>query len=154
MKNHFSSELIAPCGMNCNICSGYLAIHHELRNKGIRISYCKGCRPRDKQCAFLKKRCSRLSNHTVQFCYECKEYPCQELKHLDTRYQTFFRMSPLENLAEIKTKGMENFLRTQEKRWRCPTCGGTRCCHNGLCFHCDREILKTKKKIYRWEDDG
>jgi hypothetical protein len=62
-------------------------------------------------------------------------------------------MSFLENLASIKKNGMEKFLKTQEEKWRCPSCGGALCCHNGLCFHCNIETLKTKKKLYRWEDD-
>jgi len=62
-------------------------------------------------------------------------------------------MSFLENLRDIKENGIETFLRIQAKKWRCPTCGGVICCHNGLCFSCDTETLKTKKKMYRWEDE-
>jgi len=153
MRKHYTEELIAPCGMNCNICSGYLALKYKLKNTGIHIPYCKGCRPRDKQCAFLKKRCKRLQNKTVQFCYECPKYPCENLNHIDSRYRTFFQMSFLENLRDIKEYGMEKFLRKEEKKWGCPTCGGVLCCHNGLCFWCDRETLKTKRKLYRWENE-
>jgi hypothetical protein len=153
MKNSFKQELVAPCGMNCNVCSGYLALQYEAKNKGIHIPYCTGCRPRDKKCAFLKKTCKHLMNHTVQFCYECLEYPCEKLRHIDTRYQTLYRMSLLENLTDIKANGMEKFLRTQEEKWFCQNCGGVICCHNGLCFQCDSELLKNKKKRYRWEDD-
>jgi hypothetical protein len=62
-------------------------------------------------------------------------------------------MSLLENLTDIKENGMEKFLRTQKEKWRCTTCGGVICCHNGLCFQCDSERLRKKKKRYRWEDD-
>ncbi len=92
-------------------------------------------------------------NHTVQFCYECKEFPCEKLKQIDRRYKENFRMSLLKNLIDIKVNGMEKFLRTQEEIWQCPNCGGVICCHNGLCFQCDSERLKNKKKLYRWEDD-
>lgn len=153
MNKPFTEELIAPCGMNCNVCSGYLAMQYSVKKKGISIPYCTGCRPRDKKCAFLKKSCTRLLNHSVQFCYECPKYPCENLNHLDARYRTFFRMSFYDNLTFIKNSGMEEFLRVQEKKWCCPTCGGVICCHNGLCFHCDCEQLKNKKKRYRWEDD-
>jgi hypothetical protein len=153
MGKEFSEDLVAPCGMDCNICSGYLAMQHDVKKKGIRMSYCSGCRPRDKKCAFLKKKCKRLLHHSVTFCYECPEYPCENLKSIDTRYTTFFRMSLLENLTFIKKNGMEDFLRAQKEKWRCPTCGGAICCHNGLCFHCNIETLQTKKKMYRWEDE-
>ncbi len=152
MGKKFSSDLIAPCGMDCNVCSGYLAMQQDLKSKGIRLSTCKGCRPRDKKCAFLKKRCERLQNHSVTFCYECQKYPCENLRHLDTKYSTLFRMSFLDNLACIKKNGMDHFLRNEEKKWLCPTCGGVICCHNGLCFHCDRDRLRKKKQKYRWDD--
>jgi len=61
-------ELIAPCGMNCAVCSGYLALKNDVKAKGVRMPYCKGCRPRDKKCAFLKKRCDLLLNKQLEYC--------------------------------------------------------------------------------------
>ena len=145
-------ELIAPCGMDCSVCSNYLALENDVRAKGVRMAYCKGCRPRDKKCSFLKKRCELLLNNKVEFCYECEEFPCENLKHIDKRCQTFFRMSLIDNLNYIKEHGLAEFLENQSKKWRCPDCGAVICCHNGLCFSCGLEKLKNKKKLYRWED--
>ncbi|MDG6223548.1 MAG: DUF3795 domain-containing protein [Candidatus Bathyarchaeota archaeon] len=145
-------ELVAPCGMDCNVCSGYLALEHKIRSKGIKMAYCKGCRPRDKQCAFLKKRCEKLLNHEIEFCYECQDFPCKNLQHIDDRYKSHYHMSLIENLQLIKEQSLEKFLETQQKKWECTECGGTICCHNGLCFNCGLEKLKQRKKIYRWED--
>jgi hypothetical protein len=153
MGKKFSQDLVAPCGMNCNVCSGYLALKNDTKKNDIRMSYCKGCRPRDKKCAFLKKSCEHLQTHSVQFCYQCAQYPCEKLKHIDMRYTTFFRMSLLENLASIKKNGMETFLRAEEEKWRCPTCEGVICCHNGLCFQCDSDRLRNKRQLFRWEDE-
>lgn len=154
MKENFSNkkELIAPCGMNCAICSGYLALRHDVKSRGIRMSYCKGCRPRDKKCAFLKKRCELLLNNKVRFCYECKIFPCERLLRLDKRYRTYFRMSMIENLRTVKDKGISGFLKKEEEKWKCPKCGGVICCHNGICFNCELDKLKKKKKLYRWEE--
>ncbi|MHB8104396.1 MAG: DUF3795 domain-containing protein, partial [Dehalococcoidales bacterium] len=88
----------------------------------------------------------------VQFCYECADFPCQRLKHLDKRYRTFYRMSMIENLNFIREQGMQKFLGKEEEKWRCPECGATICCHNGICFKCGQEKLKNKKSRYRWED--
>jgi hypothetical protein len=145
-------ELIAPCGMNCAICSSHLALKYDVKSKGIRISYCEGCRPRDKKCAFLKKKCELLLNNRVEFCYECKDFPCEGLKHLDKRYQAFFRMSMIGNLEFIKKNGMSKFLTAQKKEWQCAKCGEVICCHNGICFNCSLGKLKDKKKLYIWED--
>jgi hypothetical protein len=145
-------ELIAPCGMDCAVCSSYLALKNDVRAKGVRMAYCKGCRPRDKKCAFLKKKCELLLKNKVRFCYECEEFPCENLEHIDKRYQTFFRMSLIDNLKLIKKHGLTKFLESQKKKWQCPNCGEVICCHNGICFSCDLEKLKNKKKRYRWED--
>lgn len=145
-------DLIAPCGMNCAVCAQYLALQHEVKKKGIRMPYCQGCRPRDKRCAFLKKKCTLLRTHQVQFCFECTQFPCRNLRHLDAHYQTFFHTSFIENLTCIQKKGIDAFLKQQTKKWRCPTCKGTICCHNGLCFHCNIKKLQRKKKRYRWEE--
>jgi len=145
--------LIAPCGMNCGVCSGYLALEHDVRSQGIRMPYCGGCRPRDKKCAFLKKRCSLLLNGEVKYCYECKDFPCRELIHIDRRYRNLYRMSMIENLEFIRENGIGELLEKEEERWRCPRCGGVICCHNGICFDCGLDELRTRKKLYRWEDD-
>jgi hypothetical protein len=146
--------LIAPCGMNCGICSGYLARKNDVKSKGIKMPYCAGCRPRDKQCAFLKKRCEILLNGRIEYCFECESYPCERLRHIDKRYfLSQFRMSMIENLNYIKEYGMEKFLEKEEAKWKCPECGGVICCHNGICFSCGVEKLKKKKKLYRWTDD-
>jgi hypothetical protein len=145
--------LIAPCGMNSALCASYLAMKNDLKTTGIMKTYCAGCRPRGKNCAFLKKKCDLLGNGRVQYCYECSEFPCRSLKQLDTRYRTLYRMSMIENLEYIREHGIKNLLEREEEKWRCPECGGTICCHNGICFSCGLEKLKNKKKKYRWEDE-
>ena len=144
--------LIAPCGMNCALCSSYLALKYDLRAKGIRMARCVGCRQGRKNCAFLKKQCPQLSKGEVTFCFECESFPCRRLKTIDERYRTHFRMSLVDNLQFIKEHGMEEFLKEQEKLWKCESCGEMICCHNGLCYNCDLEKLRKKKQKYRWTE--
>jgi hypothetical protein len=146
-------ELIAPCGMNCVICSGYLASKYDVKAKGIKMPYCIGCRPRDKKCAFLKKRCTFLLKGKLQYCYECDDFPCSNLRRLDKRYRSNFRMSMIENSKFIKENGMTLFLQQEADKWKCPECGAEICCHNGICFNCSLYRLAKKKNKYRWEDD-
>jgi hypothetical protein len=144
-------DLIAPCGMNCGLCASYLAMTHDVRASGVRMTYCAGCRPRGKMCAFLKKRCELLELGRVEFCHECPDFPCRNLQALDDRYRARFRMSMVENLRVIRDKGIGRFLREQRTTWRCQECGGILSCHNGLCFRCDIEKLKSRKRKYQWE---
>ena len=147
-----NEELIAPCGMNCAICSGYLARQHDVRSEGVRMPYCAGCRPRGKNCAFLKKRCGLLQANRVSYCHECGDFPCGRLQHLDQQYRARFRMSMIENLERIRDFGAGRFLEEERDKWRCPECGGVICCHNGICFDCGLDDLRRKKTRYRWDD--
>jgi hypothetical protein len=144
-------KLIAPCGMNCGVCVSYLAMTHDLKKKGFSRKYCAGCRPRGKNCTFMKKNCALVGKGLVRFCYECGNFPCPRLKDLDKRYRSKYHLSMIENLEFIKEQGMAGFLDKEAGKWRCPECGGVICCHNGLCLNCDLEKLRQNKK-YRWED--
>ena len=141
--------LIAPCGMNCALCVSYLALKNDLQKQGFSKKYCAGCLPRGKNCAFMKGQCALLGEGRVRFCYECDEFPCHRLKTLDARYRARYHMSMIENLEFIRDHGVESFLEKEEAKWRCPECGGTICCHNGLCLNCGLETLVQNKK-YRW----
>jgi hypothetical protein len=144
------ASLVAPCGMNCAVCASYLSRLYGFKEKGIRFPACAGCRIRNKKCAFLKKRCSLLMKGAVQFCHECPRFPCQHLLTLDERYRDRYHMSMVENLRFIKAHGIDRFLRSEHEKWSCPHCGGTICCHNGLCFSCEQERLRHLKERYRW----
>ena len=151
MKIENVADLVAPCGMNCALCSSYLALKNNLKSIGIRMPYCTGCRPRNKTCAFLKKHCSKLLNGVVSFCFECSSFPCDRLKAIDSRYKTNYRMSMINNLVFIRDKGINKFLSKQKEFWKCPSCAELICCHNGVCYNCGRDTLINKKQKYRWD---
>lgn len=116
------------------------------------MPYCAGCRPRGKNCAFLKKQCAKLSNGEVAFCYKCADFPCRRLKTIDERYRSRYRTSLIENLNFIKANGIDEFLKNQHAVWGCKTCGELICCHNGVCYSCGLEKLRNKKQMYRWDE--
>jgi len=91
-------------------------------------------------------------SNKIRYCYECSNFPCEGLKHLDNRYGTYFKMSMIENLEYIKDNGINKFLEREQEKWRCPECGGVICCHNGICFNCGLDKLRQKKQRYRWEE--
>lgn len=145
------TQLISPCGMNCALCSSFLAMKNDVLTMGIRMPYCTGCRPRNKNCGFLKKRCQKLSNKEVTFCFQCDTFPCERLKTIDRRYKSRYRMSMIDNLKYIKKEGIDKFLQQQAELWKCKKCSGTICCHNGICYNCELDKLKNKEQKYRWE---
>ena len=138
-SNPISETLIAPCGMNCAICSRYLAYVHNLKR-----SKCLGCRPRNEGCTYLFGKCRGI-NHAVRggdaaFCFECAYYPCAQINRMDNRYRKNYNMSVKENLEHIKSMGIGIFIEEQYKKYRCSKCGGLISIHNRKCFHCDTII--------------
>jgi hypothetical protein len=113
-KNPFRTTLIAPCGMNCAICTAFL------REK----NRCEGCYSPDRKCF---RNCTIFSCDLVRGRYRhpCDEYPCRRLRLLDKRYRTRYHMSMIGNLEAIREHGISYFVRTERERWTCTACGGT-----------------------------
>ena len=125
---------IAPCGMNCSICMAYLRDKNRCpccrlfnKNEPVSIAKCK------------IKNCVTFKRSKSKFCFQCEEFPCDKLKHLDKRYRTKYNMSMIENLGNIKKFGIRNFVKNEKIRWTCSKCGGTICVHRGYCYICGRK---------------
>ena len=105
-----NKNLIAPCGMNCAICKAYL------REK----NPCKGCRnikdfgPKSRVICKIKN-CSQRKG---DYCFECNNFPCERLNHLDKRYREKYGMSEIQNLEEIHNKGINEFVRDEKEKWQ------------------------------------
>jgi len=134
IKNDFSEELIAPCGMICRICLGYFGYTSTGKR---RKSICIGCTPSGKSCSWIKKFCEKLLKNEIKYCYECSDFPCKQLQKLDSNYRERYDMSMIANLEYIRDNGMDDFLKQQEKKYRCPKCGGVICVHIGKCYSCE-----------------
>jgi len=134
MSESIEQNLIAPCGMNCGICVSFFGYAVNGRKRKNR---CFSCRARDKSCAFLKKQCKQLLNKKVEYCFECKDFPCENLKKLDKRYREKYKMSMIENLEYIVKNGITKFIENERERWKCSKCGGVICVHNGKCYTCE-----------------
>ncbi len=131
-KSTINPKLVAPCGMNCGICLGYL----REKNK------CLGCREMDayrssygRKC--IIRSCQILKKNKWKFCSDkCKKFPCTRLKNLDKRYRTKYGMSMLENLEFINKFGIKKFVKSEQKIWKCPKCGELLCVHRDSCLKC------------------
>ncbi len=128
-------KLIAPCGMNCGLCSAYLAHSRGIPKKRGAISHCVGCRSRKKRCAYLKGNCPHIASG--RFWYECDRFPCVRLQRIDKRYRINYNVSLIANLRQIAAEGLHAFLVEQEAKYRCKNCGGPVCIHNGKCYDCE-----------------
>jgi hypothetical protein len=151
--NRISKELVAPCGMNCALCSRYLAYANNLKR-----SRCIGCRPSKKNCgAVLKNKCTgtkNISKGNIPFCFECSQYPCKSLHHLDDRYRKNYGMSMIDNLEFIKMNGIGQFIKSQYAKHHCPKCSHLISVHNNKCFRCDKITKLVDKNASRADGRG
>ena len=136
-------SLVAPCGMNCGICSAYL----REKNK------CLGCRVPDDKKPITRVRCKIKTcevyvNEKSEYCYQCAGFPCTNLRQLDHRYRTKYNMSMIENLEYIKERGIQAFVRNEKIRWTCQVCGGIICVHKKHCIRCGKNIPFDPMKPY------
>lgn len=106
-------RLIAPCGMNCNLCMANLRDEKK----------CPGCRdldykkPRTRTKCVIRN-CEELKNNNWKYCSDkCRKFPCQRLRSLDKRYRTKYGMSMLENLDMISKQGIRKFMSNEKERW-------------------------------------
>ena len=74
----------------------------------------------------------------AKYCFKCKNFPCDYLKHLDKRYRIKYNMSMIENLENINKLGIRKFIKNEKMKWGCPECGGTICVHKGYCYRCGK----------------
>lgn len=130
-----SSNLIAPCGMNCRLCWGFI------REKNA----CPGCLRIDTQESIKSKyrarckirSCEQIASAETRYCAErCHGFPCSRLKQLDRRYRTKYAMSVIDNLRMINEVGIRRFIRNEAVKWLCPACGELICVHKPTCISC------------------
>lgn len=140
------NDLAAPCGIYCGACRQYLLLKKNLLEERGYKTGCKGCRIRNKKCAFIRRDCALLRNKEISFCYECDEFPCQKLQKIDSQYQEKYYVNLINNLNRIKKIGFEKWLKEQEKLYTCPECGGEICVHDAECYDCGKKINPNKNK--------
>jgi hypothetical protein len=131
--NPFESILVAPCGIYCGVCRGFMRPKNKC--SGCRIdseskpSYCKTCK-----IAY----CELLAKTESGFCYDCEKFPCQRMKQLDKRYRTKYNTGLIQNLIVIKEKGMETFLKLEKEKRTCTVCESIISIHASGCDSCNK----------------
>lgn len=130
----FTAEMIAPCGLDCSLCSHAQALTDP----------CPGCNgPDENKYDYCINRCGIMlcpqrKQNGYRFCDECPDYPCEDVMEKENRYTSQYPLyeSPLDNLRMIREEGMEAFLEKEKERWTCADCGSPICVHTGRCSGC------------------
>lgn len=121
-------RMTAPCGLDCFNCLVYRASHDdELRAKiaeNLGISFeraaCRGCRGEGGKPDFLGWtepcrvfRC--ITKRNVDFCYQCPDFPCDNLHPYADRAAEVPHNTKVFNLCLIKRMGLESWAKTKAK---------------------------------------
>ena len=128
---------IAYCGLNCAKCDIYEPGHGNkkkrdeilarLKQKRNRIFKpeqiaCGGCRGPlnahwDEDCKMML--CAK--NKKIQYCFQCKEFPCSILKAFASDGVSHHKKT-VENLHRMKQIGVNAWIAEQEKNGKCSFC--------------------------------
>ena len=132
----FTADMIAPCGLDCSLCA----------YAQIKVNPCAGCNgPDDQKPEFCSKGCGivlckKRRENGYRFCDECSDFLCLDVMEKETRYADKYPLteSPIRNIRDIRTMGIEAFLKKEREKWSCRECGGPICVHSGICSGCGK----------------
>jgi len=155
-------HLAAACGTYCGACPAYIAKHGEDEQikmklqkrfssgptkalKGIPPSnwmdglLCDGCLSGGmlaghcQNCAIRK--CAENKQNDSR-CSDCEELPCYRITNLINMGRYLHRKEYLPNLKKIREMGVQEWVKYEEERWRCPQCGLPMSWYDAECAGC------------------
>ncbi len=121
------NTIVSPCGLNCSKCQVYKDnITPELQEQISKSTpfkkediTCEGCTSGN-PCVSLKlqnKECATLNCSTqkgVNYCFECKDFPCEHLMPTAEGANIFPHNTKLYNLCIMKKIGVEEWSKVSE----------------------------------------
>jgi hypothetical protein len=138
-------KLAAVCGLFCPACNLFIGTTEDparLQKMAGRFRMtaeevkCYGCRA-DKRGPYCDKYCKMTKcavEKGIDFCGECPEYPCTELKTFQA--QAPHRLELWESLARIKEVGYERWYAEMIERYSCPKCRTINSAYDMACRKC------------------
>jgi hypothetical protein len=142
-----NGPLAAACGTYCGACPAYIAKHSTDEQRKIRLQkrsasppskphktipdpgwmdgiLCDGCLSGG-QIASHCQRCAiktcAANRQKVVRCSDCEELPCYRITNM-INTGLLHRAEYLSNLEKIREMGLQEWVKYEEDRWRCPRC--------------------------------
>jgi hypothetical protein len=163
-QNDRSEKKVAGvCGLYCEACTLFIATKEDPeRLKGLAARFqlseeaikCYGCRSA-KRGPYCEK-CKMFACATergIDFCVECTEYPCDDLKQFQSERP--HRIELWEDLERIRATGYEHWLKEINGNYTCPQCRSINSAYDLKCRECGEEpscdyVGKHKQAIERF----
>lgn len=138
-------RLAAVCGLFCPACSVYIASTQDpARLKVLAERFgvsegemeCHGCRSekRGLYCNNFCKMAGCARQKGVDFCGQCPEYPCAELKTFQGRMP--HRIELWDSHERIKAAGWETWYREMVEHYSCRECAAINSAYDARCRGC------------------
>ncbi len=137
--------LAAVCGLFCPACHVFIGTTEDPeRLKGIagRLQRpveemkCYGCRA-EKRCFYCSENCKMTkcaAEKGIDFCVQCNEYPCEELRVFQAELP--HRIELWKSQERIKEAGFEKWYIEMIEHYSCPECGTLNSAYDMACRKC------------------
>ena len=148
----------AICGLFCPSCVCFIDTKEDpekLKEKaqmyGIAFEdmRCLGCRS-DTLNIYCREKCYMkpcAENMGIDFCGECPEYPCAQLKDFQTERP--HRLELWESQERIKEVGYEKWYMEMVEHYSCPECNTINSAYNLSCRNCNADPSCEYVRIHR-----
>jgi len=160
MSGQSKTLLLGICGVYCGACTTYRACNDKdqtLISWEVKMGmprdeiYCRGCTSE-----LVNEWCSNcdfrkcVKEKGIAYCFECADFPCKKL--LDFSKTRPHRTLGLRNLKQLKETSIKEWLKQQEKRWTCSTCGKKLHWYSGKCPDCGEKFVDATQEAASLSD--
>ncbi len=150
----------AVCGLFCPACSAFIGSTEEpARLQTIANNFqvpvekveCKGCRS-DKRGLYCENYCKMTrcaAEKGIDFCYQCQEYPCSDIKTFQALMP--HRIELWQSQDRIKEVGWERWYAEMVEHYSCPDCGTINSAYDMACRKCGRTPANRYVELHKDE---
>jgi hypothetical protein len=153
-----ANQLVGICGLYCGTCPKYLAYQDQDKDELQKMAHadkvsveeirCDGCLsdhiyPTCRDCRHGFRRCAEEKK--VTWCFQCPEFPCKRLEDFSKIHQVngiWHHKEVIKNLQFMKDRGVEEWIKQQDKEGACPGCGKMLYWHSLKCPRCGLTLQK------------
>ena len=159
---HEKKKLSAVCGLFCPSCTLFIGTKEDpQRLKTFAERYrmpveaweCEGCRS-EKRSYYCKNICKMVAcaaDKGIEFCGECDEYPCDELKKFQAERP--HRIELWESQGRIAEIGFSEWFDEMEGHYSCPKCRTINSAYDRVCRVCGSEPSCRYVQLHQREID-
>ena len=153
-------KLAAVCGLFCPACHVFIGTKEDPERLNVMAKrnqrtveelQCNGCRSA-KRCYYCESNCKMAkcaAAKGVEFCIECAEYPCGDLRTFQAEMP--HRIELWKSQERIKDVGYEKWYTEMIEHFSCPTCHTLNSAYDLKCRKCGEEPSCTYVSLHQDE---